>query len=109
MKVNLVKWVNVLEIIEKDKEMLNAFVKFYEKLKEAKWKKPNDVLKTFNSADIINCKTSNRIVFNISGNKYRLITGYYFGKTIVNLYVKFVGTHSQYDKLDVCEINMFKK
>jgi len=109
MKVNLVKWINVLGVVQGDKEMLNAFVKFYEKLREVQWEKPNDILNTYNSADIIKCKKSNRIVFNVGGNKYRLITGYYFGKKIINLYIKFVGTHNQYDKIEVCEINMFKK
>ncbi len=109
MKINLVKWVNVLETVKRDKEMLNAFIKFYEKLKDVTWDKPNDVLNTFNSADIIKCKSSNRIVFKVGGNKYRLITGYYFGKRLINLYVKFVGTHKQYDKIDICEINMFSK
>ncbi len=109
MKVNLVKWINILETIRNDKEMLNAFVKFYEKLGSVTWEKPNDILNTFNSADIIRCKSSNRIIFNIGGNKYRLITGYFFGRKIINLYVKFVGTHKQYDKIDVCEVNMFKK
>lgn len=109
MKINLVKWVNVLEVVKEDKEMLNAFIKFYEKLKEVKWKIPNDILNTFNSADIIKCQPSNRIVFNVGGNKYRLITGYYFGNTFVNLYVKFIGTHNQYDKINACEINIFKK
>jgi mRNA interferase HigB len=109
MKVNLVKWANVLDMVESDKEMLNAFVKFYEKLRDVTWSKPNDVMNTFNSADIINCKNSNRIVFNVGGNKYRLITGYYFGKKLINLYIKFVGTHKEYDKVDVCKINMFKK
>jgi len=109
MNVNVIKWLNILDIVEKDKEMLNAFIKFYEKLKEVKWQNPNDVLNTFNTADIIKCESSNRLVFNIGGNKYRLVTGYYFGKTIVNLYVKFVGTHSKYDKIDVCKVNMFKK
>lgn len=109
MKVNLVKWVNVLTIVQHDKEMLNAFVKFYEKLKDVTWENPNDIMNTFNSADVINCELSNRIVFNVGGNKYRLITGYFFGKNLINLYVKFVGTHKQYDKVDVCKINMFKK
>jgi mRNA interferase HigB len=109
MKVNLVKWANVLDMVESDKEMLNAFVKFYEKLSDVTWSKPNDVMNTFNSTDIINCKNSNRIVFNVGGNKYRLITGYYFGKKLINLYIKFVGTHKEYDKVDVCKINMFKK
>ena len=109
MNVNLVKWLNILDVVKKDKEMLNAFMKFYEKLKDVRWQKPNDILNTFNSADIVSCKPSNRIVFNIGGNKYSLITGYYFGKTIVNLYVKFVGTHSSYNSVDVCQVNMFRK
>lgn len=109
MKVNVVKWINVLEIVRNDKDMLNAFIKFYEKLKEVDWKNPNDVFATFNSTDLVKCHKSNRLVFNIGGNKYRLITGYYFGNNLVNLYVKFVGTHKQYDKVDVCQVNMFKK
>ena len=79
------------------------------KLKEVTWKSPNEVFNTFNSADIVKCKISNRIIFNVGGNKYRLITGYYFGSTIINLYIKFVGTHTEYNAIDVCEVNMFKK
>lgn len=108
MNVNLVKWVNILDFVKHDREMLNAFLKFYEKLKDVKWKRPNDIMKTFNSADIINCTPSNRIVFNVGGNKFRLITGYYFGQSIINLYVKFVGTHKEYDKINACNINMFE-
>ena len=70
---------------------------------------PNDVLKTFNTADIINCKNNNRIVFNVSGNKYRLICGYYFGETFIQLFVKFAGTHEEYNLVDVCKIEMYKK
>ena len=89
--------------------MEQAFVKFYQKLKEVEWKKPNDVLKTFNSADIINCTNENRIVFNVGGNKYRLICGYYFGINTIQLFVKFVGTHKEYDSVDACKVNMFKR
>lgn len=109
MKVNLVKWMNVVDIAKKDKDMLMAFIKFYEKLQVAKWNNPNDIIKTFNSADIIKCSPSNRVIFNVGGNKYRLISGYYFGKSFVNLYVKFVGSHAQYDRVEPCEVNMFKK
>lgn len=109
MKVSLVKWMNVLDVVAKDSEMRNAFLKFYQKLKESDWNIPSDILKTFNSADIIKCEPSNRIVFNVGGNKYRLICGYHFGKTHINLFVKFVGTHKQYDKVEVCNVEMFKK
>ena len=109
MKINLVKWVNIIEHVKKDKEMKKAFHKFYEKLNEVDWQKPNDVLNTFNSADILKCKNSNRIVFNVGGNKYRLICGYHFGKTYIQLFVKFVGTHKEYNLINVCEVNNFKR
>jgi len=101
VKINLVKWANILERVEKDKEMKKAFYKFYEKLKEVDWQNPNDFLKTFNSADILKCKNGNRIVFNVGGNKYRLICGYHFGKSYTQLFVKFVGTHKEYDLIDL--------
>jgi len=82
---------------------------FYEKLRDVVWANPSDVLKTFGFADIVSCSVSNRIVFNLGGNRYRLVTGYYFGRAQINLNVKFVGTHSEYDKIEVCEVNMFKK
>ncbi len=89
--------------------MQKAFLKFYNKLKEADWQNPNDILKTFNTADIVKCAEGNRIVFNIGGNKYRMISGYYFGRSFIQLFIKFVGTHKAYDSVDVCQVNMFKK
>jgi len=109
VKLNVVKWTNILDRIENDKDMKKAFLKFYEKLKSVNWKVPNDILKTFNSADILKCKTGNRVVFNVGGNKYRLICGYHFGKSHIQLFVKFVGTHKEYNFIDACAVNMYKK
>jgi len=109
VKINIVKWANVTERIRFDKEMQRAFLKFYNKLKDADWNNPNDVLKTFNTADIINCAESNRIVFNVGGNKYRMICGYHFGKTFIQLFIKFVGNHAAYEAVDVCKVIMFEK
>lgn len=99
MKVNVIKWVNVLEGKGKNIEIRNTFIKFYLKLSKVNWEIPNDILKTFNSADIVKCESKNRIVFNVGGNKYRLVCGYFFGKNFVNLFVKFVGSHKEYNKL----------
>ncbi len=108
VKINLVKLTDVMSVVNSDKDMEKAFRKFYEKLKEVEWKLPHDILKTFNSADILNFQTMNRVVFNIGENKYRLICGYHFGYSYVQLFVKFVGSHEQYDLIDACKIEMFK-
>lgn len=67
-------------------------------IKCANWNEINDIKNTFNSADILG-HGSNRVVFNIGGNNYRLICKYYFGKNKVHLFVKWIGNHSDYTKL----------
>jgi mRNA interferase HigB len=67
-------------------------------LKRVDWNEPNDIISTFNSADILG-KSSSRVVFNIGGNKYRMICKYHFGETKVHLFVKWIGTHAEYTKL----------
>lgn len=109
MKVNFVKWTNVLDVVKDDKDMLRAFLKFYLKIKEVDWKIPSDVISTFNTTDLVKCEGLNRLVFNVGGNKYRLVCGYYFGTSFISLFVKFVGTHDEYDRIDICKINMFGK
>ena len=63
--------------------------------KAARWQSPAEVKETFNSADILK---SGRMIFDIGGNKYRLVTQINFAHYVV--YVRFVGTHRQYDKID---------
>ncbi|BCO32043.1 hypothetical protein TspCOW1_21460 [Thiohalobacter sp. COW1] len=60
----------------------------------AEWKTPHDIKAQFGSASII---TDTLVVFNIAGNKYRLVVDIDYGRQA--LYIKFVGTHRQYDKL----------
>ncbi len=93
-----------------DRIMLNAFERFYEIALESKWTKPQDITNSFNNSDLITCKQTNssRIVLNIGANKYRMVVGYYFATKQTYLYVKFIGTHKEYDKIDVCKIDMFK-
>lgn len=66
--------------------------------KRAKWGCMNDVVATIPSADPVGPK---HVVFNIAGNKYRLVATVYFPQH--TLWVKFIGTHAQYDKLKVKE------
>ena len=89
--------------------MLNAFYDFANRLKYCDWSIPSDITRSFRTADIISCegKPFNRVIFNVGGNKYRLICGYKFGNNNVVLYIRFVGTHEEYDKINICEVNMF--
>lgn len=68
---------------------------WYAEAKEAEWKGPNDIKGKYHSASIIG---KNRVVFNIKGNKYRLIVALKYEFKIV--YIRFVGTHKEYDAID---------
>ncbi len=59
------------------------------------WKTPNDVKQTYANASILKF---GRIVFNIKGNSYRLIVKFNFEKQWA--FIRFIGTHSEYDKID---------
>ena len=68
---------------------------WYNEAKRAQWSSPADVKVHYVSASILK---NNRVVFNIAGNKYRLVVRInYDSKTV---FVRFVGTHREYDKID---------
>ena len=69
---------------------------WYSEAKEAEWAGPNDIKEQYHSASIIG---NSRVVFNIKGNKYRLIVAIKYEFKIV--YVRFVGTHKEYNAVDV--------
>lgn len=65
----------------------------------ADWVTPKDVKERFASASVV---AGNRIVFNIAGNKYRLIVKFNYAYRVG--YVRFIGTHTQYDRIDAEQI-----
>ena len=62
----------------------------------ADWRSPAEVKQDFRNASILK---DGRVVFNIAGNKYRLIV--WINYTYGVVYIRFFGTHAQYDKIDV--------
>ena len=74
------------------------FVEWLSKVRKADWETPTDIKATFSSADLLG-KSSFRVVFDIGGNNYRMICKYAFGERSVRLYVCWIGTHAEYDKL----------
>lgn len=68
---------------------------WYTDVKHAKWKKPSDIKATYQTASFI---SNNRVVFNIKGNKYRIIVVIEYRFSIV--FIRFVGTHQEYARIN---------
>ena len=72
---------------------------WYAEAKHPTWRSPHDVKERYASASIIG---NNRVVFNICGNKYRLVVHIKYGfETVI---IRFIGTHEEYDRIDAKEI-----
>ena len=69
---------------------------WYAEATSANWRTPAEVKAHYGHASILG---DNRVVFNIAGNKYRLIVQFHYNTGIG--YVRFVGTHDEYDRIDV--------
>jgi mRNA interferase HigB len=69
---------------------------WYREALKADWSTPNEVKRQFGNASILK---DGRVVFNIAGNKYRLVAWINYPYRV--LYVRFIGTHQQYDQIDV--------
>lgn len=76
-----------------------ALKAWHAEAKAATWLTPDDIKEKYGSASIIN---SNRVVFNICGNKYRLVVHIVY--KIGYIYIRFIGTHKEYDNINVEEI-----
>ena len=71
----------------------------FDEVKKARWSNATDVKRSYATASIV---SADRIVFNIKGNDYRLVVATGFDKGIV--WIKWIGTHKDYDKIDVREV-----
>ncbi len=98
MKTHLIKKQTIEKYVKENSQSKSAFSSWLSILKWVHWNEPNDIISTFNSVDILG-KGLERVVFNIGGNKYRMICSYHFGKKRTHLFVKWIGTHSEYTKL----------
>ena len=87
------------EFWESDPDYLDskaALQSWHDEVKRVDWSTPQEVKAQFGTASILK---DSRVVFNIHGNKYRLIVKINYAYKVV--YIRFVGTHKQYDATDV--------
>ena len=76
-------------------DAIDPTLAWYRYTLKADWTDPNDVKQDFRNASILK---DGRVVFNIADNKYRLVAWINYAYRII--YIRFIGTHAQYDKID---------
>lgn len=84
---------------EKHPEAELPLKEWYIKTSWAQWKSLADIRNDFNTVDYVG---NQRYVFNIKGNRYRLVAAIKFKPKLV--YIRFTGTHSEYDRIDAATI-----
>lgn len=83
------------EFWAKYKDSEKSLKAWFADTKAATWKSSMDIKSEYRNASFL---SDNRVVFNIKGNKYRLIVAINYDYSVV--YIRFVGTHKEYDKID---------
>jgi mRNA interferase HigB len=99
MRVHLIRKETIEEYVKEHARSKPSFEEWLSALKSAEWKKADDIQLTYGSSDLLG-RGSNRVVFDIGGNKYRMICKYAFGEKMVHLFICWIGTHAEYDKLN---------
>jgi len=90
----------LIKFWEKYPDTEQSLKSWFDEIIDALWSSPNEVKSQYRNASII---TKKRVVFNIKGNKYRLIVDIEYKIKIV--FIVWIGTHKEYDKINVKEIN----
>ena len=72
---------------------------WFHDVENATWNKPSDIKKVYRNASFV---ANDRVVFNIKGNRYRLVIVAIYKHGVV--YIRFVGTHEDYERIDVTRI-----
>ncbi len=72
---------------------------WFAKASQANWQTPGDIKADYRNASFI---ANNRVVFNIKGNNYRLVVAIKYEYGVV--YIRFIGTHREYDRIDATTV-----
>jgi len=98
MRVHLIRKETVTGYVQRNARSKPSFAAWLTTVKYADWDMPSDIKDTFGAADLIGGGT-NRVVFDVGGNNYRMICKYAFGEKQVHLFICWIGTHTEYDEL----------
>ena len=85
----------LIEFYQREPKAKDAILFWYQITKECDWSNFGDVKRSFNNVDSVG---NARFVFDVGGNKYRIVAMIHFSTR--TLYIRFVGTHKEYDKIN---------
>lgn len=92
--MNVIKRPPLIDFYERHKDAKGPLEAWWHEAKNAQWTCPADIKNEYKTASFL---SGNRVVFNIGGNKYRLVVKInYPTKTV---FIRFIGTHREYDKI----------
>jgi mRNA interferase HigB len=92
---NIISRKTLREFGERFPDAKDALDSWYAEVKAAVWRDPSDIKAQYRNASILK---GGRVVFNICGNKYRVIVKINYPISVI--YIRFVGTHKDYDAID---------
>lgn len=85
----------LIQFYEAEPKAKEPLIKWYNTVLSSDWTDFHSIEQSYNSVDSVG---NDRFVFNVARNKYRIVVMIHFSKR--TLYLRFVGTHNQYDKID---------
>jgi len=97
--MNVVSKRTLVQFYEKHPSVKIALEVWHADVRKSEWESPEQIKQIYSSASFLQ---DNRVVFNIKGNEYRLIVHVDYKRKIVR--IKFIGTHSEYDKINAKEV-----
>ena len=87
------------EFWEKHRDAEQPLRAWYHDARIADWRSPADIKRAYAKASVV---AGNRVVFNIKGNRYRVVVAINYPYSVC--YIRFVGTHQAYDRIDVTSV-----
>jgi mRNA interferase HigB len=100
--MRIIKRQTLLSFMARHPETEQPLKAWIESIKKAEWRHSADVKASFPKASIIN---SERVVFDIFGGNYRMVVAINYSHQVI--YVKFIGTHGDYDKINAATVSHY--
>lgn len=99
--MRVISTAKIIEFYRKHQDAEQPLKSWLAEVKNADWKTPQEIKAHYRNASFL---ANNRIVFNIKGNDYRIIVAVAY--RLGAMYIKFIGTHSEYDKINAETVEM---